>query len=137
MDHTAYFTAESEEDPTVTLNTGIDNDTTFAWTGYNVNVYMAKPFTLSAPTVAPDWAVVGTFPIAATPIGGGEYEVSVSFAGGTAIPIGGELDFGYKLSFAGSVNYCQEMIPVPEPASLVLVICGLVGLLVVRRKFAR
>jgi hypothetical protein len=138
LDNTAYFHAQSEEDPTVTLMTSIDNDTTFAWTGYDVNVYMNKPFTLSLPTVSYDaWTVVGTFPVAATPIGGGKYKASVSYVGGTPLAIDGTLEFGYKLTFVGSVNYCQEMIPVPEPGSLVLVIGGLVGLLVVRRKFAR
>ena len=150
LDNTAYFHAQSETDPTVTINTGIDNDTGFDWTGYNVNVYMTKPFTLSLPTVSnPGWTVagLGSFPESATfDSYTGKWEASASFVGGTPVPTGtgpdyetdpGTLNFGYKLTFTGSVNYCQEMIPVPEPASLVLLVSGLMGLLVVRRKFAK
>jgi hypothetical protein len=140
LDNTAYFHAQSEEDPTITLLTSIDNDTTFAWTGYDVNVYMNKPFTLSLPTVSYDaWTVagLGSYPVTATPIGGGKYQASVSFVGGSPLPIGDTLDFGYKLTFIGSVNYCQEMTPVPEPASLVLLVSGLMGVLVVRRKLVK
>jgi hypothetical protein len=150
----AFFQAEHEDDPeddpTVTLMTSIDNDTGFAWTGYHVNVYMAKPFTISLPTVSTaGWSVtgLGSFPeTAVLNLATGKYEASVDFAGSPPIPSGtglnnetdpGTLDFGYKLSFIGSVNYCQEMIPVPEPSMIALAISGLVGLLVVRRKFAR
>lgn len=139
LDPTACFLVNT--DPTVKLRTTIDNDTTFAWTGYNVDVYMNQPFTLSLPTVyAPDTSVPGwgvaSYVATAVQVGS-KWEASVYFAGGTPIPVGGTLDFSYKLTFNGSVNYCQQMTPVPEPTSIALAMVGLVGLLVVRRKVAR
>jgi hypothetical protein len=136
LDNTAFFTAENELDPTVTLMSSIDNDTTFAWTGYDVNVYMNKTFTVSVPSVSyGDWTVA-SYDVAATLQLDGRYKASIHYAG-SALPIGDTLDFGYKLSFLGSVNYCQEMVPVPEPSMIALALSGLVGLLVVRRKYAR
>ena len=150
LDSTAYFTANG--DPTVTLHTTIDNDTGFAWTSFLVNVYMDQPFTLKLPAVSyglttePGWSVanLGTYPLTATQLpASNEYIASVTFIDGTPIPDTGDpdhpgtLDFSYKLTFSGSVHYCQEMIPVPEPSMLALAFSGLVGLLVMRRKLAR
>ena len=42
------------------------------------------------------------------------------------------LEFGYKISFLGSVQFCQEMVPVPDPATLSLLSLG--GLALLRRK---
>jgi hypothetical protein len=137
LDDTAYFAVNG--DPTVKLITSIDNDTTFAWTGYHVNVYMDQPFTLSVPTVTYDsWTVanLGTYPLSAALVGG-QYVATIDYVGGSPLPIGDTLDFSYKLTFTGSVHYCQEMFPIPEPGTIALVLTGLVGLVIVGRKFAR
>jgi hypothetical protein len=141
LDDTARFVID--QDPTVKVSTAIENDTAFAWTGYNVNVYMNQSFTLSLPTIGPDtsetgWSVVGlgAYPVTST-WNGSQWGASVDFVGGNAIPVGGTLDFSYKLTFTGTVKYCQEMTPVPEPSTFALLACGLTGLLFVRRKFAR
>jgi hypothetical protein len=139
LDNTAYF--EINQDPTVKLRTTIENDTGFSWTGYFVNVYMDQPFTLTVPTVytpdtsEPGWGVA-SYVSTAVPVSG-HWEANVNFAGGTPIPDGGTLDFSYKLTFTGTVHYCQEMTPVPEPSTIVLVLNGLAGLVFVRRRFAR
>jgi hypothetical protein len=128
-------------DPTVKLHTIIDNDTTFAWTAYHVNIYMDQPFTISAvsanygDTSEPGWW--GNATVATAVLIAGKYVGQVDYYGGTPIQNGESLDFSYKVTFDGTVHFCQEMIPVPEPASLVLVLSGLMGLLVVRRKFAK
>ena len=57
--------------------------------------------------------------------------------GGTPIPDGGTIDFSYQMTFVGNVQYCQQMIPIPEPGTLILVLSGLVGLVVMRRIAAR
>ena len=70
------------------------------------------------------------------------WEGQLNFTGGTPIiysPIEadtGVLDFSVKMSFTGSVQYCVEALPVPEPASIALALSGLVALLALRRKFA-
>jgi hypothetical protein len=144
LDDTARFVVN--EDPTVKLHTIIDNDTTYAWAGYHVNIYMDKPFTISAVAVnygdtsANGWWGNATVANATTPDPiTGQYVGQVDYYGGDALAIGGSLDFSYKLTFDGTVHYCQEMIPTPapEPSTIALGIGGLIGLLVVRRSFAR
>lgn len=105
-------------DPTLTLNSTINNDTGFAWTAYDVNVYMSSTFTLSAEnvTLPPDW----TAAITQSPVwNGSQYEGKLEFTGVTPVANGDNLDFGYTISFSGytSFTFCQEMIPVPEPGT--------------------
>jgi hypothetical protein len=144
LDNTARF--EVDGDPTVKLHTIIDNDTTYGWVGYHVNIYMDKPFTISAVAVnygdtsANGWWGNATVASATTPDPiTGQYVGQVDYYGGNTLAIGGSLDFSYKLTFDGTVHYCQEMIPtpVPEPSTIALGISGLIGLLVVRRKLGR
>ncbi|MCE5326009.1 MAG: PEP-CTERM sorting domain-containing protein [Planctomycetaceae bacterium] len=125
------------EDPSVRVRNIINNDTTFAWTSYRVNVYMNKVFTIS--TAPADLLVYGpagwtaTLTQQAAPIVGGQYMAIIDYTGAAPLAINDTLDFGYKMSFLGSIQYCQEMIPIPEPATMsLLAIGGLAALL--RRK---
>jgi len=139
LDETARF--EVNEDPTVKLRTIIDNDTAFAWTAYHVNIYMTQPFSISSVSVnygdTSEGGWWGSATVTPAQQVGDEYVGQVDFSGGDPLLIGDSLDFSYKLTFTGSVHYCQEMIPIPEPSMIALAISGLVGLLVVRRKFPR
>jgi hypothetical protein len=130
---TGALLSDTEVDPTVTLRTTLDNDTGFTWTGYRVKVSMDKPFTLDSALVrypatseAGWW---GTVDISPAILNGGVYVGEVDYWGGTPIPAGGTLDFSYKMTFIGTVHYCQELIPVPEPATAVLAVAGVGGLL--------
>jgi hypothetical protein len=129
------ITTDSAEDPTLTLQTAIDNDTAFAWTAFHVNVYMTNTFSISAATVYTpgDW----TASITAPSWNGTEYQGSVDYYAGTPVGVGGTLDFSYKITFSGLTSYtfCQEMIAVPEPGTLGLALMG--GLLLVRLTMGR
>jgi hypothetical protein len=134
------ITTDTADDPNLILGSAIDNDTSFAWTAYHVNVYMNNPFTLSAVSVSNvpigDW----TAGITQAPVwNGSQYEGQLDFTSGTPVAIGDELDFSYKLSFAGATSYSftQEMIPVPESNTFTFLVAGslcLGGLVIVRQR---
>ena len=121
-------------DPTLKISNSIENDSSFAWTQFTVNLSMAVSFTLTNVTVtAPgDWSVV-SFDQTAN-FAGSNYVATVVYDTGSAIPNDNvsTIDFGYWVKFSGSPSYelCQEMIPVPEPSSLALV--GIGGLFLAR-----
>jgi hypothetical protein len=132
----AFYT-DTPDDPTVKVMNSIDNDTDFDWTGYHVNVSMDRPFTISAQSVTTpgDW----TATITQQPVQiGSNWIGQLDMASGTPVIIGASLEFGYKITFNGAThyNYDQDLAPVPEPGMLVLLVCGLLGLVVVRRRFA-
>jgi hypothetical protein len=119
---------DSELDPTLTLNNVIDNDTGFAWTGYLVNVYMNKTFTIpTAPVVnsPAGWALASYNAVAVNT--GTNFMASILFQGTPAIPdTTGSIDFTYKVAFVGSVQFCEELVPIPEPSMVSLMFGGLV-----------
>lgn len=128
---------DSAEDPNLTIHNTIDNDTTFAWTAYHVNVFLATNFTLSAATIYPppnDWTIN---PIIQPIWNGSAYEGQIDYVGGTPIAINGAFEFGYKMTFSGltSFTFTQELIPLPEPSSIALVAIG--GLLLARFTLGR
>lgn len=124
------ITTDSELDPTLTLASAIDNETSFAWTDYHVNIYLNKPFTVVPASVTVlndsigDWTGGLTQQAMST---GTNYMAKLDFYAGTAVPIGDTLFFSYSILFSGatSFNLTQEMIPTPEPGTLSLLACGL------------
>lgn len=116
------------EDPTMKIRNIIDNafDYEFDWTGYLVSISMNNSFTISNAVVNTpgNWAS----PVVTQPtLVGGKYVGSVSYTGGTPVGQDETLDFGYWISFSGKTayNFCQEMTPVPEPATMSLLLAGL------------
>jgi hypothetical protein len=127
------ITTDSANDPSLVLNGEVDNDTSFNWTGYNINVYMNRPFTLSGVGVGPlppGWNFTFT-PAAHGPgtyYGANEYVASIQYSQGLGpvVAPGGEFDFSYTLNFSGSTGYSftAEMNPVPEPTVAALALLG-------------
>ena len=128
------FTTDTEEDPTVWIRNTVINEGDVAplvWTDFHINIYMNKTFTiLDAVVPEPsDWQV---YEVTQPTLQAGQWVGSVDYLGGTPISYGDEGQFDVKVSFLGSINYCLELIPTPEPTSLLL--CGLGGLVLIRRR---
>jgi hypothetical protein len=113
----------------------LNNDTDFAWTGFNIDIGMADTFTISHTNViAPDgWIFTVTDPIAGLiPNGGGAgYVGTVDYSIGTGSPIaiGDEAEFGFQFSFTGAGTVSYEETPIPEPATMTLLCIGALALL--------
>jgi hypothetical protein len=142
---TGTFYADSADDPKATKLYTIDNDTGSAWSGYDVNVYMDRAFSISNAfaTLPANWSVAVTQPVLnPTPVyfGALEYVGHVKYMAGTLVPDGGELDFQYDVGFGGASSYrfADELMPefaVPEPGVLSLAFVGV--LLFCRRSLAK
>jgi hypothetical protein len=119
-------TTDTPSDPSLTLDSSVNNDTGFSWTGYRVNVYMAEPFTFTPfsenITLPSDWTVAS---VQQPMLSGSEYEGTIFYSGPDPIAPGQSIDFGYQIAFSGgsSIAFTQEMMPiaVPEPASFGLI----------------
>lgn len=125
---------DTPSDPTITINESIDNDSSFNWTGYDLNVSMDQSFSIdSAGVIAPSgWTATITAP--GGPVNG-IYTGTIDFAGGTPVGIypgpDSTLDFGYAVTFAGATQYSltESASPVPEPGafSLLMAVGPLIG----------
>jgi PEP-CTERM motif len=131
---------DSSADPTLKISNSINNDSSFAWTAFTVNLYMAVQFTVTNTTLSgpAGWSLAS--PSTQTAFyNGTQWEATVLYQGGPAIPNDNvsSIDFGYWVQFSGSPAYTitQEMIPVPEPGTFALLASSLLlGGLVIRRR---
>jgi hypothetical protein len=128
----------TDGDPNIKVTNNIENDTEETWTDYHINIYMDHSFQIvplsSFDNIPGDWTSV----ITAVTGSGSSYVGSIDYYAGTAVAPSDILELGYRISWTGSgiVNFTQEMIPTPEPGTFVLLACGLMGLLVIRRRFS-
>jgi hypothetical protein len=125
---------DTPEDPSLNLLHSIDNDTGITWTGYHLKITLSQFFSLSNVTVDNGWSSVITAPMQV----GSDWIGYIDYYSGTPIPNLGTLNFGYTMTFTGSVTFSEQLTPtsVPEPGTITLLACGLMGLFVLRRQRA-
>lgn len=129
-DMSVILDASSTTDPTLTIGNSINNTSSFAWTEYIVSVAMNQLFTINSAsvTVPAGWTANITAPTG--PDIHGNYNGVIDYLGGTPVAINGMLDFGYAVSFSGSLSYSltESVQAVPEPGPFSFLGAG--GLLV-------
>jgi hypothetical protein len=139
------ITTSDPLDPTLTINNSINNDSGFAWTGYNVQVFLNTNFSISFPAVPvsnPSGWSASVVTAVHFDSGSGLWTGTIDYVGGTPVsPVNSdpnnEFDFAYKVTFSGLTSYSltESVTPVPEPGTFSLLMVG--GLLLGGRVVAR
>jgi hypothetical protein len=131
------LTADSMTDPTLTIGNSINNTSSFAWTEYIVDISMNQSFSINSAnvTVPAGWTANITAPTG--PDIHGNFNGAIAYVGGAPVAVNGTLDFGYVVSFTGSMQYSltESVQAVPEPGVFSLLVAG--GLLVGGRSIGR
>jgi hypothetical protein len=94
---------------------------------------MTKSFLISNVITPDNWTFVITQPVSGMPIpnGGTGWLGTIDYYASNpsyAIAIGDEGEFGFKITFVGSVDFCTEQVPTPEPTTLALLCIGALAL---------
>ena len=154
---------DSPDAVSLILNGSVNNDTSTAWKGYDIRIFMDRAFSLSnvgVGPVPPDWrrarmgssrlprrgvraALAATFAILLAPSLAlahplGNFTIN-HYAGIRVAADAGQFQFNYTLNFSGGSQYSftdqVTPIPVPEPGIMALALLG--GLALAGRKWHR
>jgi hypothetical protein len=135
------FTTGSPDDPSLLFDNDLNNNTGTTWTAYEVQLSMDHLFSVvpaSVLVVTPGGWTSTISPVVQV---GNLWKVTIDYYAGTPVNSGNpgdEFEYMYKISFLGTsdqIHYNQVLTPTPEPCALVLLVCGVLGLLAVRRRF--
>jgi hypothetical protein len=111
--------ANSTTDPILTIGNSINNTSSYAWTGYIVDISMNQTFSISSAnvTLPAGWTANITAPTG--PDIHGNFNGVIDYVGGTPVAVNGTLDFGYVVSFTGLTQYSltESVQAVPEPGT--------------------
>jgi hypothetical protein len=128
------FTTDSPSDPKVLIDETVLNDTGVAWNDYHITIGMTNTFSISNIITPDNWIYnIGIVAPGTIPNGGGPgYVATIDYYMGSGAPIlnNAEGEFGFKLTFLGSVAFTAEQVPsfVPEPATITLLCIGALAL---------
>jgi hypothetical protein len=128
-------TISTDGDPTLQLGELINNDTGSTWNDYHVTITMSQSFSFSNVGVTNGgWTDIVTAPT----LVGSDWVGHIDYYAGNPVPNGGMLDFSLSIAFTGTTSFEEDLMPstVPEPGTFALMVCGLTGLLVMRRRSA-
>jgi len=123
-------------DPTLQLGEQINNDTGSTWNDYHVTITMSQLLSFSNVGVTNGgWTDIVTAP---TLVGSDWIGYVDYYAGTPVLPDNSILDFSLSVTFTGNTSFEETLMPstVPEPGTFALMVCGLTGLLVMRRRSA-
>jgi hypothetical protein len=120
-------------DPILTINASVDNESSFIWTGYILNIQMNQMFSINSADVTTPAGWDSNITQPGAPDSDGNYTGTIDYfvtAGGTPVAIApaqdSTFDFGYQIEFDGTTSYSltQSATPVPEPSAINVLLVG-------------
>jgi len=123
------FVTDQPGDPSALVTKLVNNDTTFDWTDYHINISSENEFSIDDATSPTGWLDPVITPVT---LQGSTYVGAVDYfygGPGTEILIGDMGEFAVLLNFTDTIMFTMEQIPTPEPASVSLLLLGAAVLL--------
>lgn len=131
---TLWLTSDATpSDPVLTINASVDNQSSFAWTGYILDIGMNQIFTINSASVTTPAGWSANIMQPAGPDGSGNYDGTIDYfmtTGGTPVATApaanSTFSFSYQIAFNGTSGYSmtETATPVPEPSGIDFLLVG-------------